>query len=1477
MAGVYGNIEIAVSNAARFSDSRTGDTLIYPDSTTQRICMGVQQGSNAAVVISSNTVRFEYPLVADGIEAPGFRLGLNPSHVYVPSSLSGNISPSISSSSNNVVVFTLSNTQTDIRFSSASGCNLTMITSNAQLQMNSNTTSNVPTYSWQGDSNTGVFLSSNSQIGFACAGSNVMNMNSWGVSVNGNISAQNICMTRNKIINGDMRIDQRNNGAVTTSNSSNVMQGYLLDRFAVDFAAGAGFLTMQQAFLTSNDASFAKGFRYTGQVGVSNAIAMLSNFTVRQTIEGFYIADLGWGRSNGSPATLSFWFKSTGGTGQYCTSTVITTSGASTYCYYTSPFSYTTNNTWQYVSSTIPVPPSNITFTTLSNAGAEIHITPLTSVVTNVRNTWVSGTPPVISLTPYITFPAYTSAGGTFPTINSDRFSFVGAVSTSNDAQFINFGSQTFSFGTVGFSLTCTFRFTGGTANSSERIVDFGTGIPNNNIILSRYGTTSNVLFAYFNGTGATRYDAISTTNFEQNVVYNVAAVYNASASATGVMYLYVNGVLEASATPAAKGTDRTITCYVGKSCPSWSDMSFTGDIYNMNVYNRVISTAEIAAANTTLSNLQNWITQSYTLPIISVTTRTTFPKWNFTGGASPTFNTDRVTFSPGAVTSSSASCQFMNFGSRLFNIGTVGFSATCTFRFINTLSSSERIFDFASSAGSDNIICYRTGSAATLTFLINSSSSTSGYVTSVSTFAQNTTYNIALVYNPSVGANGTLYFYVNGVLNASSAASSVPTDRTVAATYVGKSWWGTDGALNADIYSLNIHNRVISAAEIAAANISSANISTWESTAVGGNSISITGVQFEKGSLASPFEFRPYPYELMLCQRYYYKRFNESSNDRFGFWATDSNGTGGHSYYNLPFTMRSNCTGTLSAVGDFQYGTAATSYISLVDMSASTRAGVFGVTGTSTTAYTTFQINTLNKQLASTFMSFDAEFNETRVLDLLSSAGSSAATAVYSLKSLSSKYTGPVVRVRRSTDNVEQDFYSSMAGALVSTSNGSSYSNWLGTATGYVTTWYDQSGQCVNAVQTNTSYQPTLTTAGKIVFNGTSQYLDRAYSSAVNTANFSLCVTCTCYNADNQYQSPLTCRMGTPSLGGYLIYKVPTPTPNFQVWTGNTSAWNTLDTTVTTVANTNYKIYASFNGSTLSSVVNTVTASGNAGLNVNTFAPMRIGAGLSEYATPGYYWNGDITSVFYFNTVLSASDRNILISSAFIETPPPVVAQATLVTSGLVMRLDADSHTSGSTTWSDLSGNGNNFTLTNSLAFQTDGNGIKHMDFSSAYVATKNPGVSAYSAATFICFTMVNSSTSNWRTLLRHINTSVHQVLIQSGGNTLGVYNNAFYASSLNVSTIANLSTKFNMWVFRLAQTSPYLRVSVNNTTVLASMTDANTSFTQAIGYIGANGAGASPSQFWGKIAQVLYYNRTLTDDEITQTFDAFKTRYAL
>ena len=45
-----------------------------------------------------------------------------------------------------------------------------------------------------------------------------------------------------------------------------------------------------------------------------------------------------------------------------------------------------------------------------------------------------------------------------------------------------------------------------------------------------------------------------------------------------------------------------------------------------------------------------------------------------------------------------------------------------------------------------------------------------------------------------------------------------------------------------------------------------------------------ITGVQLEKGSTATSFDYRPYTTELQLCQRYYYRAYSNANRDYFGF-----------------------------------------------------------------------------------------------------------------------------------------------------------------------------------------------------------------------------------------------------------------------------------------------------------------------------------------------------------------------------------------------------------------------------------------------------------------------------------------------------------------------------------------------------------------------------------------------------------------
>ena len=88
-----------------------------------------------------------------------------------------------------------------------------------------------------------------------------------------------------------------------------------------------------------------------------------------------------------------------------------------------------------------------------------------------------------------------------------------------------------------------------------------------------------------------------------------------------------------------------------------------------------------------------------------------------------------------------------------------------------------------------------------------------------------------------------------------------------------------------------------------------------------------------------------------------------------------------------------------------------------------------------------------------------------------------SSMRCLYAFMRCISTYYGPVVNIRRASDNTTSDFYADIYGNLGQSINGTgtTLSTWLTGTRGYVTTWYDQSPQSNNMVQTTAAYQPQI------------------------------------------------------------------------------------------------------------------------------------------------------------------------------------------------------------------------------------------------------------------------------------------------------------------------------------------------------------------------------------------------------------------
>ena len=148
---------------------------------------------------------------------------------------------------------------------------------------------------------------------------------------------------RNRIINGDMRIDQRNAGAAVTFNSAALV--FPVDRFS-GYEGTDGVMTGQQ------DSSAPPGFTNSVKVTTTTADGSLgaTQFAVfRHNIEGTNVSDLGWGTANAQAVTLSFWTRSSL-TGTFGGAVM---NSAQNRAY---PFSYSISaaDTWEQKTVTIP-------------------------------------------------------------------------------------------------------------------------------------------------------------------------------------------------------------------------------------------------------------------------------------------------------------------------------------------------------------------------------------------------------------------------------------------------------------------------------------------------------------------------------------------------------------------------------------------------------------------------------------------------------------------------------------------------------------------------------------------------------------------------------------------------------------------------------------------------------------------------------------------------------------------------------------------------------------------------------------------------------------------------------------------------------------------------------------------------------------------------------------------------------------------
>lgn len=107
-------------------------------------------------------------------------------------------------------------------------------------------------------------------------------------------------------------------------------------------------------------------------------------------------------------------------------------------------------------------------------------------------------------------------------------------------------------------------------------------------------------------------------------------------------------------------------------------------------------------------------------------------------------------------------------------------------------------------------------------------------------------------------------------------------------------------------------------------------------------------------------------------------------------------------------------------------------------------------------------------------------------------------AAGAYSLRKLRTAYAGSAIRVRRSSDSAEQDI-----GFVSGVLDTASLLSFVGAGDGFVTTWYDQSGNARNATQATATEQPKVVSSGVLVQDGSKPAISLDGDDRLQTAAF--------------------------------------------------------------------------------------------------------------------------------------------------------------------------------------------------------------------------------------------------------------------------------------------------------------------------------------------------------------------------------------
>jgi Concanavalin A-like lectin/glucanases superfamily len=813
------------------------------------------------------------------------------------------------------------------------------------------------------------------------------------------------------------------------------------------------------------------------------------------------------------------------------------------------------------------------------------------------------------------------------------------------------------------FAFWVNFNF-GGVFAQVVLSLAYSNGVRAVNIYLN----AGNQLVSYDGSTNLT----IASPTVSTGTWYHVALSVTTSSRV-----LYLNGV-GTSGTSAVTGTQTSFI--LGGDLPSVAGFSAWCSYDDLRVYNTALSAAQVQA----VYNAQGMPSQGIQVSTsrqIYVAPTGTYPTYTPTSGSQfPVFNTSNVSFYSSGGLSSGSVGQYLNFGSQTFDM-TKGFSAVCQFSWTNGAGSWERIFDLSNGPNANNIILARNGtSQSNMTFEIYNGNISLGKLGTGIAFNQNQVYNIVAVYNPFIGTYGTSYVYFNGQ-TVSLSYSAFPPSGARSLCYVGRSAYSGDAYSNVNINYLSVYNRVLTPDEIGIpsptplATFKGAPLFSQLSTSATASSVGAFSLRAINGTTAKVVNVVPggtFPPSAMAPSTVNSSTQTLGSGILQGSYTASASTSAFGDYPSNAFRLFGNS-------GFAPYIWQVNSYPAgggTVSTPTTTTTGATNYNGEWLQFQTPFAISlsgySVGTQYLSSFVLLGSTTGATSSWTLIDSQptigtpGSYTTTTKTGLSTsaytyfrfviLTSTVAYPLLANAQFYGNVPslaQDFYADRLGNLLTVPvTGQTLANWLGGATGYVATWYDQSGKGQHMAQTTASLQPTInlsTSPASIVFTGNGTTSGQYFQ---NTIPFT-------FNFGTNYQYTIRAVVNN-TVGGCLIYKglinAPNSTSGEKEWyfgplngqntgnypnlVGNGEGWVYGQSAITTTKSSVTWSSSAFSSVTLYENASSVTVSYNRG---NSISDPGSYLYIGRTFAGTYYYNGNLYELEIFSTPLSASDVTIM------------------------------------------------------------------------------------------------------------------------------------------------------------------------------------------------------------------------------------------